>query len=1058
MTDRRLIEVAFPLRQASLDSVHEKNVRHGHVSTLHIWPARRPLAAARAALIAALLPDPGTPEARQQVLERMGGRVVETVRRKRIGGRTVEETREETVGGILHWGRENGPELDRFRREIREAHGGRAPRVLDPFAGGGAIPLEAMRLGCEATAVDINPVAWFLLKCTLDYPRRLAGQTRPLPAFAREDGALMEAFLKAKGFRGARLRAMLERPGGGAALRLGTPPADSPAPGAGLPWHVRVWGRRALARARRALAARYPTFAEYAPLEPGRKWEKRPLRLLDTGADGLPRSGALNAGVDEAYLKDPRNPRWIAKPTVAYLWARTVVCKRCRARAPLLKTRWLCRKDGKRVLLTTEPDGEGGVAFGVLADPPRNGGNGAQRRESDRRLGAGTMSRAGATCPHCGTVNTMEDIRLEGRAGRLGAALTAVVADGPKGKEYRPPEDEERRAAEVSREALEALYADIPFGMPEERTPRRGLGASRAFSTDSYGLDRWRSLFTDRQLLALGTFVRELRRCAGEMDDYPDEWREALAAYLCIALSKTADYSSALCSWHNSGEKIGHTFARFALPMMWDFCEANPLSAATGGFAAMADWVARYLDHAVSATAGAPAPDVEARSAIEAPPSGKFDAIVTDPPYYDAIPYSDLMDFFHVWLRRALRGLSDETDAAFAEPLGPKWDREAGDGELIDDASRFGGDRASSKATYEDGMARAFRACHAALNPEGRLVVVFANKSPDAWETLAAALIRAGFVVDASWPIRTEMQTRQRSLASAALSSSVWLVCRKRPASARPGWDNVVLADMRAKVARRLRGFWDAGVRGPDFVWAATGPALEAFSEYPVVKAANAPDRALSVSAFLREVRRTVVDFVVGRLLAPDGDADAAAGLDDATAYYLLHRHDFGMADAPAGACILYALSCNLSDSDLVNRFGLLARPGRAGAGNDDAEAGEAGEAGGGGASGARLRLAPWDRRQGRGLGLEGPGGRPPPLIDRTHKLMQLWRAGDRAKVDGYLDARALKRDALFARVLQALIELAEAGSDERAILESLSNHLAAHERTGAPRQAALRL
>ena len=1059
MTDRRLIEAAFPLKQASLDSVHEKNVRHGHVSTLHVWPARRPLAAARAALIAALLPDPGTPEARRRVLERMAGRVVETVERKRVGGRVVEKVKEETVGGILHWGRENGPALDRFRREIREAHGGRAPRVLDPFAGGGAIPLEAMRLGCEATAVDINPVAWFLLKCTLDYPRRLAGQARPLPAFAREDAAFMEAFLKAKGFKGAGLRTMLERLGhghGGGDVQLDALPGDDPTLDADLAWHVRVWGRRVLARARKGLAARYPTYAEYAPLAPGEDYEKRPLRLLETDANGDPVLAPLNAGFDDAWLKDPRNPRWTPKPTVATLWARTVACMNCRAAVPLLKTRWLCRKDNKRVLLTMEPDREGGgVAFGVQADAPRNGGNAAQRRENDRRLGAGTMSRAGATCPCCGAVITMEDIRLEGRAGRLGAALTAVVVDGPKGKEYRSPEEAERRAAEVSREALEALYAEIPFGLPEEPTPRQGAGAARAFSVENYGLDRWSTLFTDRQLLALGTFVRELRRCTGEMDGYPDDWREAIVACLAPSISRLADRGSTLATWTNDPEKIRSTFARFALPMVWDFAESCPLADTTGGFVQAVEWIARVLEHVQDATADAPEARVLNRSAIDAQPSG-FDAIVTDPPYYDAIPYSDLMDFFYVWLRRALYGLSDEIDAAFADPLGPKWDRGAGDGELIDDASRFGGDRARSKMAYEDGMARAFGACHGALKPEGRLVVVFANKSPDAWETLAAALIRAGFVVDGSWPIQTEMQNRQRSLASAALASSVWLVCRKRPAPARPGWDAAVLAEMRENIARQLRDFWDAGIRGPDFVWAATGPALEAFSKYPVVKAANEPGRLMTVSAFLREVRRTVVDFVVGRVLT-GGGAEGAAGLDDATAYYLLHRHDFGLEDAPVGACILYALSCNLSDSALADRFDLLARPGKARAGAEDGEAGEEAEEGAGGA-GARLRLKPWDRRRGGNLGREGPGGRPAPLIDRTHKLMQLWRAGVLAKVDDYIEARGLKRDALFHRVLQALIELADAGSDERAILESLSNHLAARERTGAPRQAALRL
>ena len=191
---KRLIETAFPLEQVSLDSVHEKNVRHGHISTLHIWPARRPLAACRAALIASLLPDAAGADERRAIYRRMAGRVVETVEDVTQGGRTVARRTRSTRGGILHWKREDGPDLDWFRERIREAWGGRAPRVLDPFAGGGAIPLEAMRLGCEATAVDVNPVAWFVLTCTLDWPRKLAGRTRPLPAFARGDRAFMTAF------------------------------------------------------------------------------------------------------------------------------------------------------------------------------------------------------------------------------------------------------------------------------------------------------------------------------------------------------------------------------------------------------------------------------------------------------------------------------------------------------------------------------------------------------------------------------------------------------------------------------------------------------------------------------------------------------------------------------------------------------------------------------------------------------------------------------------------------------------------------------------------------
>ena len=268
---KRLIEVAFPLEQVSLDSVHEKNVRHGHISTLHIWPAGRPLAASRAALIATLLPDPDNVREREEIYRRMAGGVVETVGDERVGGRTLARRRRETQGGILHWKREAGQDLDWFRARIRDGRNGRAPRVLDPFAGGGAIPLEAMRLGCEVTAVDLNPVAWFILKCTLDYPRRLAGKTRPLPAFALRDGNFVAAFLKAKGLTGRALTRELTDLGLGEDRE--TEPRlleTAPALEADLAWQVRAWGRRVLGEARRRLAARYPIYAAYRTLKPGR--------------------------------------------------------------------------------------------------------------------------------------------------------------------------------------------------------------------------------------------------------------------------------------------------------------------------------------------------------------------------------------------------------------------------------------------------------------------------------------------------------------------------------------------------------------------------------------------------------------------------------------------------------------------------------------------------------------------------------------------------------------------------------------------------------------------
>ena len=1059
MMDKRLIESAFPLRQVSLDSVHEKNVRHGHVSTLHIWPARRPLAASRAALLATLLPDPGSSEERLDVLERMAGHVV------KVPTAAGDRMREETRGGILHWGRDDEGELGRFRAEIRRAFDGRAPRVLDPFAGGGAIPLEAMRLGCEAVAADLNPGAWFILRCTLHYPRLLAGETRPLPAFALEERDFLEAFLKAQGMTNATaLREELARygHGDGEAVQMAALPLEvAPVERADFAWHLRAWGRRVLGATRAALAARYPTYAEFEPVR--RKgsrrvapqivvrYRPRPPTSLQPDMDGQVSTVALNAEFDSLYLEEEANPRWVAKPTVAYLWARTVRCANCRTEIPLLKTRWLCKTVRKRVLLTIERREDGtGVVFGIEVDAPVGNGTAARKREHDRTLGAGTMSGSGATCPCCGTIATMKDLRAAGRAGRLGERMTAVVVDGQQGKEYRLPTAEEIAAARVGADELDALYAEVPFGLPTEPTPKAGPGAARAFSVDGYGFDTWRTLFTDRQLLALGTFVREIRRCSEAMHDYySDQWREALIAYLAPAISRLADRGSTIATWTNDPEKIRSTFARFALPMVWDFAESSPLADTTGGFIQAVEWVARVVEHVLRAVDDAPTPSVLQRSATDSA-AGSFDLICTDPPYYDAIPYSDLMDFFYVWLRRVLYGLTPESDAVFAKALGPKWDAEAGDGELIDDASRFGGDRQASKRNYEDGMARAFSRFQDALRDDGRLVIVFANKSPDAWETLVSALIRAGFVVDGSWPIQTEMQNRQRSLSSAALSASIWLVCRKRPPAARPGWDGTVLAEMRENVTERLRDFWDAGIRGPDFVWAATGPALEAFSRHPVVRKADVQGGRLTVAEFLRHVRRMVVGFVVSRLL--QGDGGASGELDEATTYYLLHRNDFGLGSAPAGACILYALSCNLSDADLAGRLDLLARGRRATAEDDDDGEEESAPSGG------EARLKPWHQRRNRDLGEPDVAGSPPPLIDCVHKLMHLWNTGEQSRVDAYLEGRGLWHHELFARVVQALIELADGGSEERVTLESIQNHVRTHGGTRAPRQMDLEM
>ena len=992
----RLIEVSFPLKQTSLDSVHEKNVRHGHISTLHIWPARRPLAACRAALIATLLPDPGNDIDRKLLLEKMGGVVKTKNTFKNVGGRKIPVIQEYTEGGILHWGRESNPDIDFFREEIRKAYGGRAPRVLDPFAGGGAIPLEAMRLGCEATAVDINPVAWFILKCTLEYPQRLAGQKRPLPQFAINSPKFMKEYLKTAG--------------DGKKSKNKDEPSSQPsmleAPEADLAWHVRAWGHWVLDQARKDLDCFYPTI------------------------DG--------------------------KPTVAYLWARTVNCKNCRATIPLLKTLWLCKKDKKRLRLKMKPNEHGtGVEFEIVEEP-QVGSNAAQRRAHDQEISRGTMSRSGVWCPVCGNQHTvamtMEDIKSEAIAGRLGAQMTAVVVDEKKGKGYRLPVKEDNEAVKEASRHVDTVFKEIPFGLPTEPTPKGGgSGAGRAFSVQNYGMDQWYKLFSPRQLVALAYFVRYTRAAPDAMraQGYSEEWVEALSSYLSCIFSRTIDYMAVLCVWEPSAEEVKHVFMRWALPITWDYAEGNPLAPVERFYLGGINSAYRVLSSLQAGSASNSAtikPTVLKKSAINLETENQYDVVFTDPPYYDAIPYSDLMDFFYVWLRRTVNDSPE-----FSEVLGPKWDNEKCDGELIDDDSRQNGSRRLSIAIYEDGMRRAFLESWRHLKPDGRLVVVFANKNPQAWESLVTAIISAGFCSDGSWPIITEMPGGIRNLNRASLASSIWLICRKRAESARPGWDNQVLEEMKNRIYERLRYFWDAGIRGPDFVWAATGPAMESYSKYPIVKKADQPEAIMTVGEFLKHVRRIVVDYVVGRVLSGNGDGQAAEGTDDPTLYYLLHRHDFGLEEAPVGACILYAQSCNLSDRDLIDRYDLLAH-GKSKAAieaEQDLEESEEAETEGEveqDKSSSTVRLKHWNQRIRKDLGMN-VGGRTAPLIDRVHRIMRLWKAGDAQQVDTYIEDQGLRRNPLFSKLLQALIQLADNQPDERTILESIMNHITA---TGA--------
>jgi adenine-specific DNA methylase len=1025
----RLIEVLMPLEQASILSPREKNVRSGgYISTFHVWPARQPLAACRAALLATLLPDPGDPAKRAALLTAIGGEVkIERQESTDDDGNLVVEEKPTVRGGVLAWNMDDSEILEGMRLAIRKAHGDKVPQVFDPFAGGGAIPLEAMWLGCHASASDLNPVAWLLLKGTLEYPRKYAGKKWPLPAFVREWGDFLEDF-----HNGGRRRRRAPK-------QHFTDPLQSAFKemlAGDLRWQVQAWGQWVLGRARVELARYYPV---------------------------------VNG-----------------EPTVAYLWARTARDIQTEGRIPILKTFMICRKKGQRVALLPVPDtAKKVVTFKLLTEEHLSTAERRARVIEDHPiltrwgvtgdmledfLKKGTKSDAGVWSPfEKGRPDLlalrMDEIREQGRRGLMGIQMTAVCVEatisGKKKtvKTYRAPTQEETDLANVELEVIEDAFGNVPYGMPDEATPKSGgKRASRAFSVQSYGIMQWRDIFTSRQLLAAGVFLKHTREAITALRQTDPDNAEALAVYLTVIFGRFIDYCSMQCSWEPSDGEVKHTIAGYKLPMVWDFAEANPLSERdryyAGGIRAVSDAIGAFMRVCAKAL---DTPAVRCVSSLALELSGQ-DLCFTGPPYYDAIPYSDLMNFFRIWQKRILVDFSPEFREIFERPS-PTWDASKGDGELLDDDLRHGGDAEKSRQAYEEGMAKAFARSLAALKDDGRMVVVFANKEVDAWQSLIAALIRSGATVTASWPIQTEMinkVTQKR----ANLSISVWIVCRKRDRAAQPGWEDPVLAKMRSILLEPwealggkniLRYFFDLNVRGADSLWAALGPALAAYSEHPYVKKTGGG--ILSVKEFMDEVRKLVLHFSLGALKGfNDLQWQAGTGtvvLDPVTQYYLLHREAFGFEPVLAGMCILYANACGKTDRELQMVWNIIAqggkkkkeRRGEAEVREDEDEAGNILNAS---AKADKYRLVRWVERVGDEHLGEHRGNQPAPLIDKLHRLMQLLRQNRGNDVQSAYDAWGLQGDPAFPRLLQAIRELALEShqAEEQRLVESLASQL----------------
>jgi putative DNA methylase len=780
---RKLIEVALPLETINRESAREKSIRHGHPSTLHLWWARRPLAAARAVLFAQLVDDPSshpdqfpTEEDQQAERERLHGIIERLV--------VWENIRDEKLLAEAH-------------EEILKSTDGRPPPILDPFAGGGTIPLEAQRLGLEAHASDLNPVAVLINKALIEIPPKFADRPPVFPGLADSEMA---------GWKGAE----------------------------GLAADVRAYGKLMRDEAEKRIGKHYPK-----------------ATLLD-GTEAT---------------------------VIAWIWARTLTCPNpaCQIEMPLVHSWWLGKKKGKeayvipRVVADAEHPSGKRVEFEIGHDV-----HGPTRDAS--------KNRQGAICVACGAQVSQDHIKQEGTAGNMGVALLAVVAEGQRQRIYLSPTRDQAMAAEVTR----------PHDVPEQE-----LGFDpRNLWTPPYGLAHFADLFTNRQLLALTTFsdlVAETRDCVlqGALStDLPignrlvaggkdaAAYADAVATYLGIALTRAIDRHSSICSWDASPskEQVRGVFARQAIPMTWDFSEANHFAKSSGTWSESVEWVAKVLDRLPNGPQGqakqASAKDLEASVILS-----------TDPPYYDNIGYSDLSDFFYVWLRRSLREIHPEL---LGTMLVPKAE------ELVANPYRHDG-KDGAKQFFEEGFREVFAHAREYALGDYPITVYYAFKQSDSsedgeastgWETLLDGMIRSGWAITATWPMRSELSNRMLSQGTNALASSIVLALRPRPDDAPTTDRRGFIAALQEELPGALRELQQGAIAPVDLPQAAIGPGMAIFSRYAsVIEADGSPMPVRSSLARINEILDQVLN-------EQEGDFDAPTRF--AIAWYRQHGYSTG--------------------------------------------------------------------------------------------------------------------------------------------------------------------
>ena len=934
--DRRLIEDFLPIRAISAEASREKSVRKGHISTLHLWWARRPLVACRAAVYGALvpasrfIPENGPDNKKQSLGRANAAKFVERLCKYPGDPSVIKEAQKH----ILEAHAERLTEETGKKVTVEDIEKGRAPRpkVLDMFAGGGAIPLEALRLGCEAYALDLNPVAHIIELCTLVYPQKFG---KPDP-----DSRGMTGPKNEKG----------ETTWGGLASE------------------VRYWGEWVLKKVKAEIGDLYPLIPD-----PDYKGNRPAIQAE------MWRSSDKNS-IPPGYLMP-----------VAYLWTRTVRCKNpsCGATVPLVRQTWLSKKSGgvkstgRFVALKTVVEGNRGkVRFEVVE------ATSAREIGFDPEIG----SKAGnATCPFCGTVADSGYVKNEGKLRRVGEQLLAVACRNPRGSGNIFLSEDEAKGFHPELFRLSEMEADLErigiFG------PIQKIVGKGADQVPAYGMPAFQDLFSHRARIFLLTIASKIRfdvTKEAQIADFCEDKTKAVRSLLGLALDRVANYLSSLCVWRTNRSCVLPTFSRQALSMVWDYGEMNPFSGTAGDWLESTRWVSEVVEnlsnvHPLASVCRGSSDEASLHVACA-------DAVITDPPYYDNVIYSDLADFFYVWLRLTIGDLYPEH---FGSELTPKKK------EAVSASFRHS-TRDKARRFYEDMILRCFVQAYQILKGSGPLVCVYAHKTTLGWSTLVDALRKAGFEVAEAWPIDTEMTGGMR-IGTAALASSIFLVARKREGSLTGSYEDEVRPELEKIVRERVDSLWKMGITGADLVIAAVGAGLRAFTKFSSVEYANGEE--VPAEKFLAEVEGVVLETLLEKIFGVGGSGVAA--VDGPSRFYVLWRYTYKAAIIDAGEAIVFTYGQNV---ELDGRNGL--------------------------SSGSRAlvekkkgkyRLRDFtERGDNEKLGMPDNEGKVAPLIDILHRI--LWIVENEPRnLNSFLDEARFDRERLRL-VAQALAGTALAG------------------------------